>query len=90
MDQMKPYKLRLDGTALPFHWYSPEPDKPSSDDRYVVEKILKHRVNNGKWEWLVKWKGFDETQWQPIESFCPEVQSDWLDYLTRNRLNPFH
>ena len=89
MDQMKPYRLRIDGTALPFHWYSPDPEKPSSDDRYVVERIIRHRVVNGRWEWLVKWKGFDDPQWQPIESFCPEVQSDWLDYLKRNRLNPF-
>ena len=37
---------------------------------YEVEKILNERTNGNKLEYLVKWKGYDESQnsWEPFEN----------------------
>lgn len=56
MDRFKIYLPALDGTKVPFHFIRPRKDVPQ-DDTYVVEKILDHRIRNGKHQWLVKWKG---------------------------------
>lgn len=35
-------------------------------DIFEAEKILKHeKLKNGKFKYLVKWKGYDETTWEP-------------------------
>jgi hypothetical protein len=71
------------------HYYKPGDPPPSADKTWVVEKILGHRVEKGRQEWLVKWKGYDTPDWQPIESFCPGIQMDWLKYVKRMDKNPF-
>ena len=37
------------------------------DDVYLVDKVLAKRKRRGKWEYLVKWRGYDESQntWEP-------------------------
>ncbi len=59
--------------------YSPKhiPDKQRKDEEedgeegemYEVDYIMQHRENNGKYEYLIKWKGFDkgEATWEPEE-----------------------
>ncbi|CAO1343007.1 unnamed protein product [Diamesa hyperborea] len=48
-----------------------------SEEEYVVEKIVNRRVDkNGKIDYLLKWKGYDEAQntWEPKDNLeCPEL-----------------
>ena len=39
---------------------------------YEVDAILTHRVRRGKVIYLVKWKGYDDTEntWEPVESLA--------------------
>lgn len=39
------------------------------EETYEIEEILEHRGKGRQREYLVKWKGFDETTWQGIKSF---------------------
>jgi hypothetical protein len=39
------------------------------NNTYEVESILGVRVKDGTFEALLKWKGYDETTWEPTESF---------------------
>jgi hypothetical protein len=46
------------------------------EEEWEVEEILKERMVNGKYEYLIKWKGYEpgESTWEPIENLnCPEV-----------------
>uniref|UniRef100_A0A7S4G244 Chromo domain-containing protein n=1 Tax=Eutreptiella gymnastica TaxID=73025 RepID=A0A7S4G244_9EUGL len=52
------------------------------DGMFEVERILMHRKNRGVTQYLVQWKGYDDTTWEPRESFVvgDEVHRAWIEY----------
>ena len=48
------------------------PEDPSfvainSDGKYTIERILQHRRQGRGWRLLIKWLGWSEPTWEPLQ-----------------------
>lgn len=87
IDMFKPYHPRLNGVAIPFHYFQPDPDMDDAPESYVVEKVLDYRKKGDRQEWLVKWRGYDKPTWQPAEDFISGMQDEWHEFNVRNKIS---
>jgi transposase InsO family protein len=57
-------------------------DSFEEEERYEFEEVQDYeRADNGRWQYLVKWKGYEEPTWQPISDLkgCDEALWQYHD-----------
>jgi hypothetical protein len=58
----------------------------NEDEWYEIEKVLKRRKHSGKDEFLVQWKGTDETSWVKRQNLTPAaIQQFYAEHKRRRR-----
>ena len=82
---LKPYiKDDIMGTGVPLYYHKGTTRSSvlsGTDD--MVYKIENYRDNNGKLEFLVKWKDEpNKSVWVPSISFFQNCSSKWVDFVT--------
>ena len=82
---LKPCLESLDNGRNSVHWYTDVTGVVETPS-YQVEKILKHRswtdrkTKKKNLEWYVKYRGYDEPEWQPASAFMHDVSDQWAEY----------
>ena len=64
-------------------------DLKTDPDEWSVDKVVKHRKKNGRWEFLTKWEGFDESDatWEPVDNFINKYCYEFVAYLRKHRIS---
>ena len=62
------------------------PEDPSSvainsDGEYTIERILRHRCQSRGWRLLVKWLGWPEPTWEPLQQLQETTALDAYERL---------
>ena len=53
----------------------------NSDDEYTIERILRHRCQSRGWRLLVKWLGWPEPTWEPLQQLQEMTTLDAYERL---------
>merc|ERR1712142_409056 len=59
-----------------------------ANEEFVVEKIVKKRINKKVVEYLVKWEGYDKLQntWEPIDNLnCKKMMDEFEEKLKQKQ-----
>ena len=65
------------------------PEDPSSvainsDGEYMIERILRHRCQGCRWRLLVKWLGWPEPTWEPLQQLQETTALNAYERLLHN------
>ncbi|THH18637.1 hypothetical protein EUX98_g8923 [Antrodiella citrinella] len=67
---------------------NPPPEEVDGDSEYEVESIKGHRLRRGKYQYLVKWKGYSSSEdtWEPIQHLLPNAATIVTAYQQKNKI----
>ena len=91
VDNVKPWRATDGSVRMVTEWAAisndvrdvdidTEKEENESDDTfYTVEKIEGMRLHEGRLEFEVRWKGYDDTTWEPEWNLdCPRMVGEFL------------
>lgn len=88
-NRLKLYIPPPKGKAVPFHHFSRE-RPPPTEEGWIVEEIQGVRwTGQGqrrRREWLVKWKGHDQPEWEPASSFLHHINTEWHKFNKKHKI----
>ena len=82
---MKPYlEDNFMGTGVPLYFHQGMTRSSVLGEKEdMVEEILRHRMHNGRVEFLVRWKNDPtEDSWESSTAFIQQCSKKWLDYIS--------
>ena len=88
---LKPCTTKIfQGTPVPLFYHQRTVVDPEAQvDEWIVDKILRHRINKqGNIEFLTTWKGYEikDATWEPVKNFIHRYNSDFLQYCQNKNL----
>ena len=62
--------------------------RETGEHEFIVEKILKHKTQDGVLQFYTKWKDYpeEEASWEPIGNFIHRYSSDFVEYAREHGL----
>ena len=60
-----------------------EPPKSSTEQTYLVDRVMGHKVINGVDHYYIHWKGYpaEDDNWEPVTNLTPEILKMWTDSM---------
>lgn len=66
--------MRRKGTRQPKARYHDPNAAVAGEEQFIPEEILGDRIFEGKYQYLVKWEGYEETTWHDADTLqCIEM-----------------
>ena len=63
-----------------------EPPKDDVEHDYPVERVMEHKVEDGKDYYYIHWKGYPaEDNWEPEENLTKEILDIWHKSVKRRQ-----
>ena len=62
------------------------------EEHFEIEEIRNHKKRNGQYQYLVKWKGYDEVSWEPESNFdsTESIEDYWASKHRTNYIKPLN
>jgi hypothetical protein len=90
LDHMKPFHDQDVRELLENVTYEHRPKSPTNRTPKIVDKVLKHRVSNGEYEFLIAWENKEPTEntWEKTNSFAKGWILPWVEYCEKHAIPP--
>ena len=67
------------------------PNLSEDTEIFEVEEVVGKKRIKGRWNYEIKWKGYEEATWEPKENLnCPQLVSEFEETLGKSAIRKGH